>query len=76
MVEAKFILLMFIWFPSPVPKSLPIWTSEPHISLNACEKAAREMTARIKQQNGRDVRVEHQCVNKDDFTPPNDPLLQ
>lgn len=76
MVEAKFILLMFIWFPSPVAQSLPVWTSENHVTLAECEAAAKAMTDRIQLANGRDVRVDHQCVTTADYVAPDDPLLQ
>lgn len=75
-VEVKFILIMFIWFPSPVAKSLPVWTSNVYETVGECEAAASEMMTKIKSENGRDVRVEHQCVAQEDYIRPDDELLK
>jgi|TARA_R100001244_G_scaffold20643_5_gene21546 hypothetical protein len=64
-IEAKIILLMFVW-PTGQSEVRPLWVTDVHLSMEECESAAVERKAQAVMAHGAVARAMHFCVHADD----------
>ncbi|ATW05138.1 hypothetical protein [Sphingorhabdus sp. YGSMI21] len=65
MIEAKIILMIFIW-PAGQGADTPRWTSDAYLTVESCEEDAVVLKTRITAKYGPATRMEHHCMHLDD----------
>ncbi|ASK88010.1 hypothetical protein [Sphingorhabdus sp. SMR4y] len=69
MIEAKIVLLMFIW-PAGQTDDRPLWISDAYLTVESCEEDAAIRKARVIAKYGADSRTEYFCIHRDDRLDP------
>lgn len=69
MIEAKFLLFLFFWTDSAAIEAQPKWTSDAFITFESCEAEAAALSEVLRDAHGDDIRIEYQCVHRDNFDP-------
>jgi len=64
-IEAKIVLMMFIW-PAGQMDDKPLWANEIYLTVESCEEDAVVLKAKIAAKYGLATRMEHHCIHLDD----------